>query len=108
FVDHADSIRKMSDKYGPFYFPINIPKGTYKNESDIVTAGIANLLVVPAAFDRAFAQAILKTMFDSQADLATIHAEAKKLTLQSAVEGSPLDFHPGAIDFYKSRGVWKK
>ena len=28
--------------------------------------------------------------------------------LETAVEGSPLDFHPGAIEFYKSKGVWKK
>ncbi len=108
FVDHTDSIKKMSDKYGPFYFPIKIPAGTYKNDQDIVVAGVANLLVAPAKLDPALAQAILKTMFDSQADLATIHAEAKNLKLDSAVEGSPLDFHPGAIDFYKSRGVWKK
>ncbi len=108
FVDHTDAIKKMSDKYGPFYFPITIPKGTYKNEADIVTAGVANLLVVSAKFDAAFAQVILRTMFDSQPELAIIHAEAKNLTLAGAVEGSPLEFHPGAIDFYKSRGVWKK
>ena len=108
FVDHADSIKKMADKYGPFYFPIKIPAGTYKNDQDIAVAGVANLLVVPAKLDPALAQAILKTMFDSQPDLATIHAEARNLKLESAIDGSPLDFHPGAIDFYKSRGVWKK
>ena len=108
FLDHSDAIKKMADKYGPFYFPIKIPKGTYKNDADIVTSGVANLLVVPAKFDPALAQAVLKTLFDNKTDLAAIRPEANDLTLASAIEGSPLDFHPGAIEFYRSKGVWKK
>ena len=98
----------MVDRYGPFYFPINIPRGTYQNDSDIPVAGVANLLIVPASFDTAFAKAILQTLFDSKSELETIHAEARNLKLESAVDGSPLDFHPGAIEFYREKGVWKK
>jgi TRAP transporter TAXI family solute receptor len=106
-LDHADAIQKMVDAYGPFYFPIKIPKGMYGNDNDVAVSGVANLLVVPANFDSALVKAILETLFDSQPELATIHAEANNLKLQSAVEGSPLDFHPAAIEFYRSKGVWK-
>ena len=108
FVDHTDSIKKMADKYGPFYFSATIPKGTYKNEADVTVAGVANLLVAPTNMDPALAKAILATMFENQATLATIHAEAKNLKPETAVVGSPLDFHPGAIEYYKSKGVWKQ
>jgi len=108
FLEHRDAIQRMADRYGPFYFPISMPRGVYQNESEVAVAGVANLLVVPANFDSAFAKAILETMFDSKPELETIHAEARNLALQSAVEGSPLDFHPGAIDFYRSKGVWKR
>jgi len=47
-------------------------------------------------------------MFDNKADLVKVHAAAKDLALESAVLGSPIDYHQGAIDFYKSKGVWKK
>jgi uncharacterized protein len=107
-VEHRDAIQRMSDRYGPFYFPISIPQGMYQNEGEVAVAGVANLLVVPANFDAALATAILETMFDSKTELETIHPEAKNLTLQSAVEGSPLDFHPGAIDFYRTNGVWRR
>ncbi|MDE3112297.1 MAG: TAXI family TRAP transporter solute-binding subunit [Chloroflexota bacterium] len=107
-IEHADAIKKMSDKYGPFYFETTIPKGTYKNAADVKTSGVANLLVVPSSMDGALVQAILRTMFDDQAALTLVHAEAKNLKLETATVGSPLDFHPGAIDFYKSRGAWKQ
>jgi TRAP transporter TAXI family solute receptor len=106
FVEHTDSIKKMSDKYGPFYFNTSIPKNTYKNEADITVAGVANLLVAPASMDPALARAILATMFDNKSTLETVHAEAKNLKLETATKGSPLDFHSGAIDYYKSKNVW--
>jgi TRAP transporter TAXI family solute receptor len=107
-IDQSDAIAKMNAKYGNFYFAAKIPKGTYKgNDADVVTAGVANLLVVPSTFDPAFVRAILAAMFDNQADLVLVHPEAKNLKLDTATQGSPIDFHPGAIDFYKAKGVWK-
>jgi len=106
FVEHTDSIKKMSDKYGPFYFNATIPKNTYKNDADITVAGVANLLVAPSSLDPALAKAILQTMFDNKTTLEAVHPEAKNLKLETATKGSPLDFHPGAIDFYKSKSVW--
>ena len=106
-LDQTEAIAKMNAKYGNFYFAAKIPKGTYKNDVDIVTAGVANLLVVPSSFDPAFVKAILTAMFDNQPDLVLVHPEAKNLKLDTATIGSPIDFHPGAIDFYKAKGVWK-
>jgi len=106
-IDQSDAIAKMNSKYGNFYFPAKIPKGTYKNDADVVTAGVANLLVVPSSFDPALVKAILTAMFDYQADLVLVHPEAKNLKLDTATQGSSIDFHPGAIDFYKTKGVWK-
>jgi TRAP transporter TAXI family solute receptor len=106
-IDQSDAIAKMNSKYGNFYFPAKIPKGTYKNDADVVTAGVANLLVVPSSFDAALVKAILTAMFDNQADLVLVHPEAKNLKLDTATQGSSIDFHPGAIDFYKTKGVWK-
>jgi TRAP transporter TAXI family solute receptor len=107
-LDQTDGIKKMAEKYGPFYFTTKIPKGTYGLAADVTVSGVANLLVVNSKFDAAFATAILATMFDNQSDLGTIHPEGKNLKLESAVEGSPIDYHQGAIDYYKSKGAWKK
>ncbi|HET7700455.1 MAG TPA: TAXI family TRAP transporter solute-binding subunit [Candidatus Limnocylindria bacterium] len=107
-LDQTDGIKKLADKYGPFYFGATIPKGTYGLAADTTVSGVANILVAPSSMDAALAKAILRTMFDNVADLGTIHPEGKNLKLETAIVGSPIDFHPGAIDFYKEKGVWKK
>jgi TRAP transporter TAXI family solute receptor len=107
-LDHADGVRKMSDKYGPFYFNIAIPKNTYKNEADVPVSGVANLLVAHQDMEEDLVYAVLQTMFDSRGELELVHVEAKNLTLETAVEGSPIDFHPGAIKYYREKGVWKR
>lgn len=107
-LDHADLVSKMAAKYGAFYFTATIPAATYKTDADVKVAGTANLLVADRGMDEALVKAILATMFDNKADLEKVHPEAKNLTLKSAVEGSPIDFHPGAIAYYKEKGAWNK
>lgn len=107
-IGHEDAVKKMSDKFGPFYVPVKIPAGIYKDVGETTVSGVQNLLVVNSKFDAAFARAILQTLFDSKSELETIHAEAKNLKLETATTGSPLEFHQGAIDFYKAKGVWKQ
>jgi Ca-activated chloride channel family protein len=68
---------------------------------------LANRQIVAPA-DPALAQAILATMFDNKADLVKVHVAANDLTLETATVGSPIDFHQGAIDYYKSKNAWKK
>jgi TRAP transporter TAXI family solute receptor len=107
-LDLTESVTKMAAKYGNFYFPIKLPKSAYNTASDVTVSGVANLLTVPSSFDPALAQAILTTMFDNKADLVKVHVAANDLTLETATVGSPIDFHQGAIDFYKSKGAWKR
>ena len=106
-IDQSDAIKKMQDKYGSFYFAAKIPKETYKTSADVTVAGIANLLVVPSNFDPKLANAIMRTIYDNRKDLELIHPAALELKLETMTVGSPIDFHPGAIDFYKSRNAWK-
>ena len=105
-ISHGDSVAKMVAKYGPLYFVATIPKGTYGGlEADVSVAAATNLLVVHARMDESLAYQITKLLLERTADLVAVHQAAKEITLKSAVVGSPVPFHPGALRYYKEKGI---
>jgi len=93
-------------KYGPVYYKAIIPKGTYAGmEADVPIIGVATMLVTLESFDENLAYQITKTVIEKKADLVAIHKAAEHLSLQSAVIGSPVPFHKGAIKYYQEKGV---
>jgi TRAP transporter TAXI family solute receptor len=105
-IPHADAIPKMVAKYGPLYFVSNIPKGTYKGiDEDNAVAATTNLLIVNEKMDENLAYQITKLLLEHTADLVAVHKAATEISLKSAVVGSPIPFHPGALRYYKEKGV---
>ena len=68
---------------------------------------MANVLVANASMPEPLAYDITRLLFEKQAELAGIHPEARNLSCDRAATGSPAPFHPGAIRFYREKGVWK-
>jgi TRAP-type uncharacterized transport system substrate-binding protein len=60
---------------------------------------------VPANFDEQRAYLIVKAMFEKKAALAAAHAEARSLSLPTAITGSPVAFHKGALKYYAEQGA---
>jgi TRAP transporter TAXI family solute receptor len=105
-IPHGDAVPKMVAKYGPLYFASNIPKGTYKGiDIDIPVAAATNLLIVNEKMDENLAYQITKLFLEHTADLVAVHKAAAEISLKNAVVGSPIPFHPGALRYYKEKGV---
>ncbi|HEY1303513.1 MAG TPA: TAXI family TRAP transporter solute-binding subunit [Vicinamibacterales bacterium] len=107
FISTDDLIPRLEQIYGrSLYYREIIPKATYKMDTDSAVVAVANHLVVSDTMSEQLAYDITRLLFDRQRELATIHPQARTLTLQSAVKGSPIPYHPGAIRFYRERNVW--
>jgi TRAP transporter TAXI family solute receptor len=104
-IGHEDGVGRMIAKYGPVYFKGKIPKNMYPGVSvDTPVAAVANILICHEKMDPGLAYNILKTLFAYKPELVAVHQEAKHLSLEDAVDGSPIPFHPGAIKFFKEKG----
>ncbi|MGH7818031.1 MAG: TAXI family TRAP transporter solute-binding subunit, partial [Candidatus Binatia bacterium] len=105
-IPHGDAVAKMVAKYGPLYFVSNIPKGVYKGiDEDIAVAAATNLLIVNEKMDENLAYQITKLFLEHTADLVAVHKAAAEISLKNAVLGSPIPFHPGALRYYKEKGI---
>jgi TRAP transporter TAXI family solute receptor len=105
-IPHGDAVPKMVAKYGPLYFASNIPKGVYKGvDEDTPVAAATNLLIVNEKLDENLAYQITKLFLEHTADLVAVHKAATEISLKNAVVGSPIPFHPGALRYYKEKGI---
>jgi TRAP transporter TAXI family solute receptor len=104
-----DVLPELHRRYGEtLYYRAVIPAATYKMPSDVPVVAVANLLVVSARMPEPLAHDITKVLFELQPTLATIHPQARELSVDTAIAGASIPFHPGAIRYYQERGVWKQ
>ncbi|MEY4083724.1 MAG: hypothetical protein RL483_1093, partial [Pseudomonadota bacterium] len=106
-VDHTEAIANMNKKYGKLYYADVIPKSVYKGmAADNKIASIANVLVAPASMSDDTAYKIVKTILEKRDELQSVHAAMKEVrpdTQKSAA--SPVAFHPGALKYFKEKGI---
>ncbi|MGQ0752056.1 MAG: TAXI family TRAP transporter solute-binding subunit [Betaproteobacteria bacterium] len=107
FIDHANLVPAMNKKYDNLYIEDVIPKATYAGmAADNKAAAVANILVTHEKMSEQTAYDIVKTIFDKQPDLINVHKTAADIKLENQkASASPVPFHPGAIKYFKEKGV---
>lgn len=98
----------LQARYGAdVYQRLVIPRTAYPSlDREVPVVGVANVLVTHERLDTDLAYHIVRALFEWKSELETVHPEAKTLTPETAVRGSPAPFHPGAIRYYQERSVW--
>jgi hypothetical protein len=105
-LDLEEIIPKLREKFGPVYYTALIPKGTYPGiNQDVKTAATAGILACHEKMNEDLVYQIIKLVIEKKDELALVHKEALNISLQKAVVGSPIPYHPGAIRYYKEKGV---
>jgi len=105
-IPTGDLVPALQKEHGPLYFPLEVPANAYPGVTrPVAVVGVANALVVNRSMPDQLAYDVTRILFEKQAALAAIHPEARHLTLATAVKGSPAEFHPGAVRYYRERGI---
>jgi uncharacterized protein len=100
--------REVVDKIGPPFVPVIIPANTYPGQDkDVPTAAVINYLVTSSAVSDDLAYQMTRLVFESLPELANSHVAGKEIRLENAAIGSPVPLHPGAIRYYKEKGLIK-
>ena len=103
----ADILGKLTEKY-PFLAGVKIPANSYKGQTEEVpTVAVNAVLIAGSQLKDDMVYNLTKAMFENQAELASAHAKGKELNIQYAVKGVSIAFHPGAVKYYKEKGLMK-
>jgi len=106
-VDHGEGAENMRKKYGPIYVQNRILANAYPGEPrETTNVDVWNLLVVPENSDEKLVYEITKTLFEKKDDLVKVHKDAAFLEMANQMTGaSPIPFHPGALRYFKEKGL---
>ena len=100
--------KEVVDKIGPPFVAVNIPANTYNGQDkDVPTAAVVNYLVTSSAVSDDLAYQMTKLIYESLPELANSHVAGKEIKLEKAALDSPIPLHPGAIRYYKEKGLIK-
>lgn len=106
-LDNAELVEKMNARHGKLYSTSRIKAGTYPGyKLDCDVAEVWNLIVTGANMSNEDAYNIAKTLIEKKDDIVKVHKEAESFALDNQVqERSPVPFHPGALKYFKEKGV---
>jgi TRAP transporter TAXI family solute receptor len=105
FVEISEEKMAEITKKFPYHTREVIPAAVYKTDKDEVVMGVRNLLVVSSQMNEKIAYEITKAIYSNLDKLATYHASLKHVILKDAVQVTGVPFHPGALKFFKEKGL---
>jgi TRAP transporter TAXI family solute receptor len=93
--------------------PAVLPGGTYRGQPNgVPVIGFANGWGCSAALPEDLVYQIVKAIYEHPAEVGAVHPGAKMITLDKIYQGMDLvikagvQYHPGAIKYFKERKVW--
>jgi TRAP transporter TAXI family solute receptor len=108
FLNTAIALSGLERDWGKgVYFPLTLPKGTYKGQgADVPMAAGGNSWFIRPDLPEDLVYRITKILFENLDELARIHAEAKNIKLEVAAN-TPVPLHAGAARYFKEKGLVK-
>jgi TRAP transporter TAXI family solute receptor len=106
-VDLNTDVEKGLIKEFPFYGPVNIPKGAYSSvTAPVTTFGGYATIVSSAKVAEDVVYEVVRAVFENLDDFKKLHPAYSILTPQGMIKnGNSAPLHPGAVKYYKEKGL---
>ena len=105
-LEFTDEHPKVIQKKYPIWDRYIVKAGTYPGQNyDIKTLSQPNFLAVRSEISEETVYLITKTIYENLPFLVSIHKATKDLHLERATRGLPIPLHPGALRYYREKGV---
>jgi len=103
---NTDAVKKLVAD-NPFYAFATIPKGTYKtSKKDVTTFGVMASFVTSADVSEDLVYSVTKAVFENLDDFRKQHPAFANLDPKKMiVDGLSAPLHPGAVKYYKEKGL---
>lgn len=102
-----EEIAKLLSDY-PYYYEFTIPADAYPNQDgEVKTVATGTLLIVNKSISDELVYEITKNMFENIESLAQSQDIANEISLESALNVSGIELHPGAEKYYREAGILK-
>jgi TRAP transporter TAXI family solute receptor len=99
---------EVAKKLGAPFVAATIPANTYTGQTtDVPTVAIVNFLVTHEGVPEETVYQMTKQLFENLDQMVAAHKAASAIKLATATDGMPLPLHPGALRYYKEKGIVK-
>jgi len=101
----------IADKYiaqTPGFIKTTIKAGTYKNlKEDVLTIAAPTVLITHDGVSDTIAYEMAKVIWNHHSELVKLNDFWNNVKLADALQGSAIPVHPGAMRFYREKGIAK-
>jgi uncharacterized protein len=104
-IDDAHFAKLVADY--PFYAQTVIPENVYSGIPATKTVTVLAMVVARAELSEDVMYTFTKAIYENLDSIHNAHDMGKRVTLETALVGMPLELHPGAAKYFKEAGVLK-
>jgi len=103
---HSEEDCKKINSVVDCYFFSKIPANTFPGQTeDLPSIAQPVYLVARKDLDDELIYQLTKSLFTDPTRLANLHSAMRHFKLETALEGLKIPLHPGAVRFYKEKGI---
>jgi TRAP transporter TAXI family solute receptor len=96
---------KLMSEY-PFFAVEVMPANTYNGQTDpYQTVAVQAILIANEELSEEAVYNMTKAFFENLDEVGESHHKGKSITLEKALDGITIPFHPGAEKYYKEKGI---